>query len=208
MAVLLARLMVASLKDPGNPACLAAIDAADAASRRNGRLLPSTSLGLVRAVVLLRNGKEDEALDIARRTLGIAAEVGMMRIVPDIGPAVLPLVLQLLRDETDPQRRGLLEAARQELEGGDRHLAPAGIPPAAGTSSPAASPRAPVELLSAREQEVLELLAKALSIKSIARTLDVAPGTVKWHLKNIYGKLNAISREDALGKARGLRILA
>jgi ATP/maltotriose-dependent transcriptional regulator MalT len=58
------------------------------------------------------------------------------------------------------------------------------------------------ELLSTREREVLDLLGKALSIKSIARGLDLSPGTVKWHLKNIYGKLGASSREDALSKVR------
>lgn len=38
--------------------------------------------------------------------------------------------------------------------------------------------------------------------------VDLSAGTVKWHLKNVYGKLNAISREDALAKARALKLIA
>lgn len=58
------------------------------------------------------------------------------------------------------------------------------------------------KLLTVREREVLALLGRALSTKSIARELGLSPGTVKWHLRNIYGKLGAFSKEDALTKAR------
>jgi LuxR family transcriptional regulator, maltose regulon positive regulatory protein len=37
--------------------------------------------------------------------------------------------------------------------------------------------------------------------------LNRSSGTVKWHLKNIYAKLNAVAREDALAKARALGII-
>ncbi len=49
---------------------------------------------------------------------------------------------------------------------------------------------------------MLGLIGQALSIKSVARELALSPGTVKWHLRNIYGKLGAYSKEDALAKAR------
>jgi DNA-binding CsgD family transcriptional regulator len=65
----------------------------------------------------------------------------------------------------------------------------------AGNASPAA-------LLTIRETEVLELLGKGLSVKGVARGLAISPGTVKWHVKNLYYKLGASSREDALSKAR------
>ena len=35
-----------------------------------------------------------------------------------------------------------------------------------------------------------------------ARELDVSPGTIKWHVRNSYGKLGAFSKEDALAKAK------
>jgi ATP/maltotriose-dependent transcriptional regulator MalT len=51
-----------------------------------------------------------------------------------------------------------------------------------------------IEPLSMRELEVLRLVAAGLSNKAIARRLVVAEETVKKHLKNIYGKLDAHSR--------------
>lgn len=44
-------------------------------------------------------------------------------------------------------------------------------------------------------------------MKGIARALGLSPGTVKWHLKNVYGKLGASSREEALAKARTLDLI-
>ena len=61
--------------------------------------------------------------------------------------------------------------------------------------------------LTARELEILELLGTGLSVKGVARELDISPGTVKWHVKNLYYKLGASSREDALSKARLRKII-
>lgn len=57
-------------------------------------------------------------------------------------------------------------------------------------------------LLTVRESEILAILGKGLSMKGAARELAISPGTVKWHVKNMYEKLGATSREDALGRAR------
>jgi len=59
-------------------------------------------------------------------------------------------------------------------------------------------------LLSPREVEVLEHIARGLSNKEIARALRVAPETVKWHLKNIFEKLNVGSRVEAAQVGLGL----
>lgn len=61
--------------------------------------------------------------------------------------------------------------------------------------------------LTPREMEILELLGTGLSVKGAARELVISPGTVKWHVKNIYYKLGASSREDALLKARLRKII-
>ena len=61
--------------------------------------------------------------------------------------------------------------------------------------------------LTPRETEVLALQGQGLSIKGIARELFIAPGTVKWHVKNVYEKLEASNREDALYKARLRQII-
>ncbi|WP_211212854.1 response regulator [Nonomuraea coxensis] len=61
------------------------------------------------------------------------------------------------------------------------------------------SPRSGV--LSDKEVEVLQLAAQALSNAQIARRLGVAEATVKRHMRNIFVKLNAVSRIDAVNKA-------
>lgn len=57
-------------------------------------------------------------------------------------------------------------------------------------------------LLSHREKEVLELLAKGLLYKEIALELGVGNETVKKHLKNIYQKLHVQNKIEALNKFR------
>ena len=59
-------------------------------------------------------------------------------------------------------------------------------------------------LLSIREKEVLELLAKGLLYKEIADQLGVTHETVKKHLKNIYQKLHVQNKIEALNKFRQL----
>lgn len=61
---------------------------------------------------------------------------------------------------------------------------------------------APPGPLTERECEVLALVAKALSNRQIAIKLKITEGTVKRHLRNIFGKLGAVSRIDAVNKAR------
>jgi two-component system nitrate/nitrite response regulator NarL len=58
--------------------------------------------------------------------------------------------------------------------------------------------------LSAREQEVLALVAEAMSNRQIATRLSITEGTVKRHLRNIFGKLGAVSRMDAVNKYRAM----
>jgi DNA-binding CsgD family transcriptional regulator len=55
--------------------------------------------------------------------------------------------------------------------------------------------------LSVREREVLSLVAQALSNRQIAGRLTITEGTVKRHLCNIFSKLDAVSRIDAVNKA-------
>lgn len=61
--------------------------------------------------------------------------------------------------------------------------------------------------ISARECEVLEMLAAGHANKVIARRLDISPNTVKTHVARLYEKLEVASRTQAIGKARELDIL-
>ncbi len=61
--------------------------------------------------------------------------------------------------------------------------------------------RPPYETLTARELDVLRLLARGLRNKEIAARLYVSERTVNFHLANIYQKLNVSGRTEALSKA-------
>ena len=61
--------------------------------------------------------------------------------------------------------------------------------------------------LSAREMEVLRLIADGMSNKEIAGTLMVSLATVKTHINNIYAKLGANRRTQALSLARAARLI-
>ncbi len=61
--------------------------------------------------------------------------------------------------------------------------------------------------LTPREEAVLKLLARGLSAKEMARAIGVSPDTVKDHLENLYAKLEAKNRVEALERARSLGFL-
>ena len=65
-----------------------------------------------------------------------------------------------------------------------------------------------IEPLSERELDVLRLLATELDGPEIARELVVSLNTLRTHTKNIYAKLGAHGRTEAVGRARELGLLA
>jgi LuxR family maltose regulon positive regulatory protein len=62
--------------------------------------------------------------------------------------------------------------------------------------------------LSFQEQRVLHLLAAGHTKAAIAQELIVSLNTIKTHVKNIYRKLGATSRQEALARARALHLLS
>lgn len=61
--------------------------------------------------------------------------------------------------------------------------------------------------LTRQELRALELIAEGQSNKEMARTLGVAPNTVKTHLANLFAKLEVGRRTQALAKARDLALI-
>lgn len=61
-------------------------------------------------------------------------------------------------------------------------------------------------VLTARQQDIVTLVAQGLSNKEIGRSLDISERTVKDHLSLIFGRLGAVNRADAIARAsaRGL----
>ncbi len=72
---------------------------------------------------------------------------------------------------------------------------------AAGSQRPAAGPVAPRELpdgLTAREAEVLSLVAEGMRNAEIARRLQVSTATVKTHINNLFAKTGVRDRAEAM----------
>ncbi|UUU22350.1 response regulator [Streptomyces sp. DSM 40750] len=72
--------------------------------------------------------------------------------------------------------------------------------PSAPASPPVEAPR-PKAAFSRREDQILKCVASAMSNRQIAATLGITEGSVKRHLHNVFRKLGAVSRLDAVNKA-------
>jgi DNA-binding NarL/FixJ family response regulator len=66
----------------------------------------------------------------------------------------------------------------------------------------------PQESLTARERDVLGLLAEGVGNREIASRLGISEHTVKFHLSAIFGKLGAATRTDAVRRAARLGWIA
>lgn len=75
---------------------------------------------------------------------------------------------------------------------------------AVATPGPAPGTEHSSSVLSLREKEVMRLIAQGRSNDDIARSLSISVGTVKRHNTNIYAKLGATSRTEAVAKASRL----
>jgi DNA-binding NarL/FixJ family response regulator len=74
-------------------------------------------------------------------------------------------------------------------------------PGAVASQMPVITVAEAVSAISQRERAVLALAAQAMSNMQISRRLDISEATVKRHLHNVFRKLGAVSRMDAVRKA-------
>lgn len=157
--------------------------------------------------------------DIARATrflleaLVLAEPGGYIRPILDSGPRVATLLAHAARVRRKvPQsvsRQGSVPAPTVSLPYVKRLMDAA---EAQGDARRSAADRLTnthfaVEPLANRELEILRLVASGMSNDEIARDLVLESSTVKWHLTNIYGKLNVRSRTQAAVQARALGLL-
>jgi ATP/maltotriose-dependent transcriptional regulator MalT len=62
-------------------------------------------------------------------------------------------------------------------------------------------------MLSSRETDVLQMVAKGLSVQEVGELLGLSSNTVKTYVRRIYGKLEVGSRQEAVYEARALGLL-
>jgi LuxR family maltose regulon positive regulatory protein len=107
-------------------------------------------------------------------------------------------------EEAHPGLAALLGAPRAQRPERQSSL-PGSEPP---VTAPTGDSSATGGLLTPKEARILSLLASGMANKEIARAMDIGEQTVKWHLKNVFFKLNAASRRHAVDRARVLGLLS
>jgi LuxR family maltose regulon positive regulatory protein len=153
-------------------------------------------LEILRALALAARGETSAAQAAAQGALEQARAEGWARLFLDEGEPMAPLLEHAARQRsaTAGYAAGLLAAMQHKRNG---HALPS--PPVGDGRCEAL-----VEPLSKRETEILSFIADGLSNAGIAQRLSVTVGTVKTHINNLYGKLGARSRADAVVRARRL----
>jgi len=139
--------------------------------------------------MLLAYGQERtaDALRCLNQALKLGETEGYFRTFVDEGEPLQRLCLQLAQPDNHYVRRILQYF----------------------TKNTASTVRLPFgETLSQREIEVLALIVEGLSNESIAQQLFLTQGTVKWHVHNIFGKLDVRNRAQAIKRAKELEILS
>jgi LuxR family maltose regulon positive regulatory protein len=191
-------------------ACLAASDldgaagalriAADAPpSARRGP--PALAVRALQALVAHEQGRP-ESRDMLAEVVSLADLAGMRSYVewahPLIAGMLAPAGAAASSQAADSTQAGATRRARPPVPASGA----AAYPP---VEHAAAHPTS--GLLTPREARILSLLAVGRANKEIARAMDIGEQTVKWHLKNVFFKLNAAGRKHAVDRARLLGLL-
>lgn len=165
-----------------------------------GRQRLVAQLKLLQALIERRRGRAEEARQCTLAALRSGHRLGLVRSLLDADPAVMELVGEVMAKDAslDP----VLGFYAERLGSAGRMPAAAEAVASFGAAVDALN-RRPVEPLSDRERDVLGLLAQAMPNKKIALALGLSIDTVKWHLKNIYGKLGVAGRDEAVAWTRG-----
>ncbi|CAB3889966.1 HTH-type transcriptional regulator MalT [Achromobacter aegrifaciens] len=176
-------------------------DIARAVSAR--RVRRAYKLGIFRAVALARAGDEAQAHQQLTTLLDTAQREGLCRVLADEGSAFLSL---LPRFFSSPVGCAWLNGCASAQAWFNRFQRHAWMPVDASPAAPAAE-RAPADALTAKELNVLRLVADGHSNNAIAQRLFVSESTVRTHLRNLNVKLCADSRTRAVALAREAGLL-
>ena len=147
---------------------------------------------VIEAVALFLNNEKDSALKILEAAVNKAESSGFIRIFIDEGAVVKRLLTELAKSQTNSEFINEILAA---------------FPPVPVLNYYSEKDDVLIESLSHRELEILHLIASGLSNIQIAKKLNLAIDTVKGHNRNIFSKLQANRRTEAVARARELGII-
>jgi LuxR family maltose regulon positive regulatory protein len=175
-----------------------------AESRAETRHRRAFKLCLLQAVAQQRAGDLPAALKTLEQALKEGSRAGYMRLVVDEGPRVGALVVRLQSDSLERKRDRreplFAEYLQSLLQGFGAHMF--------NEYSIADDPNATLpEPLTRKEIGVLKLLAQGNSNSAMAAKLFVSDSTIRTHLRNINGKLNASNRTEAVAIARRVGVV-
>ncbi len=173
------------------PAALAMLEPLRQQAEAKGWQDERLKVMVLQAVALHAHGEKEKAVQVLGDALALAESGGFIRTFVDEGPPMARLI-------REPLSRGIApDYARRLLEA----FSMAG-PEQRDRSKPRIPESEWCEPLSERELEVLQLIAEGLTNQEIANRLYLSLNTVKVHTRNIYSKLDAHHRADAIARAR------
>ena len=181
---------------------VAFLDRLGQAAQTGGRSRSLIEIRLLQALALHSLSRLPQAMEALHQALSLAAPEGFARVFLDEGEALQ----RLLTDYGAWRNRGPRQpggADTRQLDDFAFHLQSGFVQ----TAPPTTTQPGLEEPLSARELDVLRLIALGLSNAEIAGRLVVAVNTVKGHNLRIFGKLAVKTRTEAVARARDLGLL-
>lgn len=188
------------LKQKNTPLALEIAERIAKQAREQGHTYNLIQALHIKALCFFKSKKQEQATTAINEALTLAGKEGMTRIFTnEDSDTTSVLALGRSADVSD----SYLKKLSQQLGVHQPSSANQQLPGAAAIEGNLRL----LEPLSQRELEVLSLIDQGLANKEIAQKLSLAPATVKAHIRNIYGKIGAKSRTEALAKARQLALI-
>lgn len=156
-------------------------------ARDNGHVRASMKYSLLAAIAYEKTGDAVRQTQHLREALQIAGRSGFVRAFIDEKDELEPMLCRYIADAPES---GTVAPHLETVQAILGHLA--SLPSDRSIEPP----------LSRTENKVLNELGQGYSNKNIARRIDVSESTVRFHLRNIFVKLNVSSRLQAVAIAR------
>jgi ATP/maltotriose-dependent transcriptional regulator MalT len=175
-----------------------------AAQGRTGSVI---ELRALEALAQAARGDHSAALTTLAEALALAAPTGHLRVFVDEGRPMATLVGKLLTGRHQLRPTVVDAVPREYLARVVAAFEQAGLAPRPPARRGAVVVAGVLEPLSARELEVLGLLAAGQTNREIAQELVVTVDTVKRHVSHLFAKLEVANRTQAVARARKLGLL-